>query len=106
VRQFPAQRYEMDSLGLGLMGVLANPEHERFCQLAHKRIWSGEKRASACHAVYVEVIYEGEEPDSEATHANVRKFYNRADIKRRMQESRKWPIMRQNSPESTQAGRN
>ena len=68
------------------MGVLNNSDHERFCQLAHKRIWAGEKRSEVCHAVYLDVIYDGEEPESDATKANVRKFYNRDDIKARMAE--------------------
>jgi hypothetical protein len=68
------------------MGVLANPDHERACQLAHKRIWGGESKSDALHAVYVDVIYDGEEPQSEATKANVRKFFNRAEIKKRMAE--------------------
>jgi hypothetical protein len=68
------------------MGVLANPDHERFCQLAHKRIWSGEKRADVCKALYLEIIYDGAEPDSDSTQANVRKFYNRDDIKARLGE--------------------
>ena len=80
-----SQRYAADSFGLAL-GVLANPDHERFCQLAHKRIWSGEKRADVCRELYIEIIYDGAEPDSESTQANVRKFYNRDDIKARLGE--------------------
>ena len=68
------------------MGVLANPDHERCCQIAHKRIWSGEQRTTALLAAYVETIYDGLEPDSNATQANSRKFFNRPDAKKRMAE--------------------
>ena len=69
------------------MGILLNIDHERFCQAAHKLIWSGEKHVAAYHAAYIETIYEGSgEPFDEAIAANVRKLRNRTEVKARLQE--------------------
>lgn len=69
------------------MGVLGNPDHERFCQTAHKRIWAGEKHVAAYYGAYVEAIWEGEgEPGAKAIAANVRRLRNRKEIKARMVE--------------------
>ena len=69
------------------MGVLSNFDHERFCQLAHKRIWAGEKQVEACEAAYREAICEGAENTKPADFAaNVRKLRNRPEIKARLQE--------------------
>lgn len=69
------------------MGVLANVDHERFCQAAHKRIWGGEKHVAAYHAAYIEAIYEGDDvPANEAIAANVRKLRNRPEVKARLRE--------------------
>jgi hypothetical protein len=68
------------------MGPLKNFNHERFCQAAHRRVWSGEKQVLACHAAYRETIYEGNNPDENAIAANVRRLRNRPDIKTRMRE--------------------
>jgi hypothetical protein len=68
------------------MGALRNFDHERFCQAAHRRIWSGEKRVGACQAAYRETVYGGSDPDETAIAANVRRLRNRPDIKARMLE--------------------
>ena len=69
------------------MGVLSNFDHERFCQLAHKRIWAGEKQVEACEAAYREAICEGAENTKPTDFAaNVRKLRNRPEIKARLQE--------------------
>lgn len=69
------------------MGILLNIDHERFCQAAHKRLWSGEKHVAAYHAAYIETIYEGSsEPTDEVIAANVRKLRNRPEVKARLQE--------------------
>lgn len=70
------------------MGVLGNPDHERFCQAAHKRIWTGEKHVAAYHAAYRETIYQGFDPDDRAIAPNVRKLRNRKDVKGRLAELR------------------
>jgi len=69
------------------MGVLSNFDHERFCQLAHKRIWAGEKQVEACEAAYRDAICEGAENTKPTDFAaNVRKLRNRPEIKARLQE--------------------
>ena len=69
------------------MGVLSNFDHERFCQLVHKRIWAGEKQVEACEAAYREAICEGAENTKPTDFAaNVRKLRNRPEIKARLQE--------------------
>jgi hypothetical protein len=69
------------------MGVLSNFDHERFCQLAHKRIWAGEKQVEACEAAYREAICEGAENTKPRDFAaNVRKLRNRPEITARLQE--------------------
>ena len=68
------------------MGILGNPDHERFCQTAHKRIWSGEKHVAAYQAAYCETIYQGDDPTNPAVVANVRKLRNRKDVKARLAE--------------------
>ena len=65
------------------MGVLGNPNHERFCQLAHKRIWNGERAVDAYRAAYAEAIYEGTTVPGEE---NIRKFRNQAHVKARLRE--------------------
>lgn len=42
------------------MGVLANPDHERFCQEVHRRVLLREKLAHARTAAYREHIYTGD----------------------------------------------
>ena len=42
------------------MGVLANPNHERFCQEVHRRILQREPRGAAQTAAYREHIYTGD----------------------------------------------
>ena len=69
------------------MGVLSNFDHERFCQLVHKRIWAGEKQVEACEAAYREAICEGADNTKPTDFAaNVRKLRNRPEIKARLQE--------------------
>lgn len=68
------------------MGALGNLDHERFCQNAHKRIWSGEKRVPAFHAAYRETIYRGSNPDEQAIAPDVRRLRNRVEVKARLVE--------------------
>lgn len=68
------------------MGTLGNFDHERFCQAAHKRIWSGEQRKSALTAAYIECIFDGEDPNVPSVADNARKLANRPDVKGRMAE--------------------
>lgn len=69
------------------MGVLSNFDHERFCQLVHKRIWAGEKQVEACEAAYRQAICEGADNTKPTDFAaNVRKLRNRPEIKARLQE--------------------
>jgi hypothetical protein len=68
------------------MGALTNFDHERFCQAALRRIWSGEKQVAAFHAAYREAIYEGENQGDQAIAANVRRLRNRHEIKARLAE--------------------
>jgi hypothetical protein len=68
------------------MAALKNFDHERFCQAAHRRVWSGEKQVVACRAAYRETVYGGNDPDERAIAANVRRLRNRPDIKARMRE--------------------
>lgn len=68
------------------MGALGNFDHERFCEIAHRRIWSGEKRATAITAAYREVIYRGENSDDKALAPDARRLANRKDIKARLIE--------------------
>ena len=69
------------------MGILLNIDHERFCQAAHKRLWSGEKHVAAYHAAYIETIFEGDgTPTDDTIAANVRKLRNRPEVKARLQE--------------------
>ena len=75
------------------MGVLGNPDNERFCQVAHTRIWAGEKRATALPAAYVETVYRGETSTPEARAAalkacaaNARRLTNRKDVAARLAE--------------------
>ena len=67
------------------MGVLGNFNHERFCQAVHKRIWAGEKRATAIVAAYRETIYEGNATDDEIA-PNARRCANRKDVSARLAE--------------------
>lgn len=75
-----------NQFGIGLMGVLGNFDHERFCQAAHKRIWAGERHVAAYHAAYREAIYRGSDPDEQTIAPNVRKLRNRKEVKARLNE--------------------
>ena len=65
------------------MGVLHNPQHERFCQELHKLIWAGgkvkESRASAYQVV-------GYQTKPEYVIDNARKLANRPDVRARLDE--------------------
>jgi hypothetical protein len=67
--------------------ALENPDHERFCQAAHTRIWAGEKAVEACEAAYRETILEpGAATSGTAFSANVRKLRNLPAVKARLQQ--------------------
>lgn len=68
------------------MGALGNLDHERFCQEAHKRLWSGEKRSTAIAAAYRATMYSGENPDDAALAPNARRLTNRKDVAARLKE--------------------
>lgn len=68
------------------MGALGNPNHERFCQALHLRIWRGEKRSDALAPAYREAIYRGDDADDEALAPNARRMVARRDVKVRLQE--------------------
>lgn len=68
------------------MGILANPKHERACQMLHKRICEGEDPVAARLSVYQEVIYSGDDPQGQSVIDNARKWINQKDIKKRLAE--------------------
>jgi hypothetical protein len=68
------------------MGALGNPAHERFCQALHKRLWAGEKAVEARCAVYREIIYSGDNPDSVSLQHNARKLCGQKKIRARLAE--------------------
>lgn len=68
------------------MGVLGNFDHERFCQAAHRRLWAGEKRATALPLAYRETMYSGDSEDDAAIAPNARRLANRKDVKARLAE--------------------
>jgi hypothetical protein len=68
------------------MGTLGNLNHERFAQDAHKRIWSGQKRAEALTAAYLATVYEGDNPDSPSVQDNARRLANQKPVKDRLAE--------------------
>lgn len=67
------------------MGVLFNPQHQRFCEEFHKRVWAGESRRGASIAAYQAAGYRTK-PEFIAD--NARKLLNRPDIKARLVEMR------------------
>lgn len=69
------------------MGVLGNFDHERFCEAVHRRIWGGEKRATAIVAAYRETMYRGEATaEDQALAPNARRLANRQDVSARLAE--------------------
>lgn len=71
------------------MGVLRNRNHERFCQIAHKRIWEGAKSIDGYRAAYSEAIYEGPRKAGDPIvvgEANIRRLRNRPEIRARLKE--------------------
>lgn len=80
------RHYREDSFWTRFMGILGNPDHERFCQAAHKRIWAGERAVASFEAAYRETIYTGDNPEGKALAANVRKLRRNEKIKARLRE--------------------
>jgi hypothetical protein len=70
------------------MGVLANPDHERFCQEVHRRILvERETRAKAQTAAYRLCIYTGKENAlDDAIAPNARKLAQKKHVRARIRE--------------------
>jgi hypothetical protein len=69
------------------MGVLGNPDHERFCKALRTRLAAREKRSKARINAYRETIYAGE-PDvpDKKIESNARKLSNKPHIRARLDE--------------------
>ncbi len=65
------------------MPTLGNHQHEKFCQEAHRLIWTGTKRKDALDQAYKSAGYEG---DQKYLSDNARKLANRTDVKARLAE--------------------
>jgi hypothetical protein len=69
------------------MGVLANPNHERFCQEVHRRMLARESRGQARTSAYREHIYTGDKAISDEELApNARRLAGQRHIRDRIQE--------------------
>lgn len=70
------------------MGVLANPDHERFCQEVHRRVLLREKLGDARTAAYREHIYTGDKGaalDADLA-PNARRLAGQKHIRKRLAE--------------------
>lgn len=65
------------------MPTLGNHQHEKFCQEAHRLIWSGTKRKIALTDAYIAAGYQA---DQKFVSDNARKLANRTDVKARLAE--------------------
>lgn len=69
------------------MGILPNPDHERFCQEVHRRILAREKRTQAWTAAYRAHVYTGEaDTPDEKIAPNARRLVQQKHIRARLQE--------------------
>lgn len=70
------------------MGVLVNPDHERFCQEVHRRIMEREPQGQARTAAYREHIHTpGDKPSTdEQLAANARRLAGQKQIRQRIAE--------------------
>jgi hypothetical protein len=68
------------------MGVLANPDHERFCQEVHRLILDGQKRCVAYTAAYREHIYKGGDASDDDIGPNARRLSQQGPIRGRITE--------------------
>lgn len=69
------------------MGILPNPDHERFCQEVHRRILAREKRTKAWTAAYREHVYTGaDDPPDDKIAPNARRLAQQKHIRGRIAE--------------------